>query len=81
MGLRLIVAIPDTQKGSMRKTLFAVVLLAGIVVEADKPKAKKSKYEVWSIDQSNSPGKTFGGTLYIWDGRRKVKVGPRPREK
>jgi DNA-binding beta-propeller fold protein YncE len=27
------------------------------------------KYEVWAIDQSNSPGKTFGGTLYIWDGQ------------
>ena len=26
-------------------------------------------YEVWAIDQSNSPGKTFGGTLYIYDGR------------
>ena len=26
------------------------------------------KYEVWAIDQSNSPGRTFGGTLYIWDG-------------
>jgi hypothetical protein len=26
------------------------------------------QYEVWAIDQSNSPGKTFGGTLYIWDG-------------
>ncbi len=26
------------------------------------------KYEVWAIDQSNSSGKTFGGTLYIWDG-------------
>ena len=25
-------------------------------------------YEVWAIDQSNSPGSTFGGTLYIWDG-------------
>jgi DNA-binding beta-propeller fold protein YncE len=25
-------------------------------------------YEVWAIDQSNSPGQTFGGTLYIWDG-------------
>ena len=25
-------------------------------------------YEVWAIDQSNSPGTTFGGTLYIWDG-------------
>lgn len=26
------------------------------------------QYEVWAIDQSNSPGKTYGGTLYIWDG-------------
>ena len=28
----------------------------------------KGKYEVWAIDQSNSPGLTYGGTLYIWDG-------------
>ena len=28
------------------------------------------RYEVWAIDQSNSPGKTFGGTLYIWEGDR-----------
>lgn len=28
----------------------------------------QDKYEVWAIDQSNSPGTTFGGTLYIWDG-------------
>lgn len=26
-------------------------------------------YEVWAIDQSNSPGVGFGGTLYIWDGK------------
>lgn len=28
-----------------------------------------AKYEVWSIDQSNSFGTTYGGTLYIWDGQ------------
>jgi DNA-binding beta-propeller fold protein YncE len=28
----------------------------------------QQKYEVWAIDQSNSPGRAFGGTLYIWDG-------------
>jgi DNA-binding beta-propeller fold protein YncE len=27
------------------------------------------RYEVWAIDQSNTPGQTYGGTLYIWDGR------------
>lgn len=26
------------------------------------------KYEVWAIDQSNSAGKAYGGTIYIWDG-------------
>ena len=25
-------------------------------------------YEVWAIDQSNSAGVSFGGTLYVWDG-------------
>jgi len=25
-------------------------------------------FEVWAIDQSNSPGRTFGGTLYIYRG-------------
>ena len=30
--------------------------------------AGNDKYEVWAIDQSNSPGTTFGGTIYIWDG-------------
>jgi hypothetical protein len=32
------------------------------------PAAAETPYEVWSIDQSNSPGQTFGGTLYIYDG-------------
>jgi DNA-binding beta-propeller fold protein YncE len=26
------------------------------------------QYEVWAIDQSNSPGRLYGGTLYIWSG-------------
>ena len=37
-----------------------------------------NKYEVWAIDQSNSPGKTFGGTLYIWDGHDLERRGPEP---
>jgi len=28
----------------------------------------KPSYEVWAIDQSNSSGKAYGGTLYIYDG-------------
>jgi len=29
----------------------------------------ETPYEVWGIDQSSSPGKTFGGTVYIYDGK------------
>jgi DNA-binding beta-propeller fold protein YncE len=32
------------------------------------PASANDPYEVWSIDQSNSNGKAFGGTIYIWDG-------------
>jgi len=39
----------------------ALTLFAG-------PTAADAPYEVWAIDQSNSPGKAFGGTLYIYDG-------------
>lgn len=28
----------------------------------------RQDYEVWLVDQSDSPGTTFGGTLYIYDG-------------
>jgi DNA-binding beta-propeller fold protein YncE len=41
-----------------------VVSCAATLVEA----SGRSRYEVWAIDQSNSPGKTYGGTLHIWDG-------------
>ena len=45
--------------------VFAVVLAAAAgTAEA----SGNGTYEVWAIDQSNSPGKTHGGTLYIWDG-------------
>jgi hypothetical protein len=33
-----------------------------------------NKYEVWSIDQSNSNGKSFGGTIHIWDGHDLEKM-------
>ena len=41
-------------------------------------------YEVWAIDQSNSPGQAFGGTLYIWDGHElenRHRAGAAPAEK
>ncbi|HZL93900.1 MAG TPA: hypothetical protein VFB99_09660, partial [Vicinamibacterales bacterium] len=52
----------------MRKILAtASVLIAG-VISANVLASGKGTYEVWAIDQSNSPGTAFGGTLYVWDG-------------
>jgi YVTN family beta-propeller protein len=44
----------------------AVLLSAGVVGPAAA--SGRATYEVWAIDQSSSPGKTYGGTLHIWDG-------------
>jgi hypothetical protein len=46
------------------KTILLTCVLGVWLLSA----AGNDKYEVWAIDQSNSPGKTYGGTLYIWDG-------------
>lgn len=51
---------------SSRVFALAVALTAAATLTALA--AERHTYEVWAIDQSNSPGKTFGGTLYIWDG-------------
>jgi YVTN family beta-propeller protein len=34
-------------------------------------------YEVWAIDQSNSTGLTYGGTLYIYDGKALERHAPK----
>jgi DNA-binding beta-propeller fold protein YncE len=54
----------------MRRALYGLAIGIGCVVAAGvhTSSAGKDTYEVWGIDQSNSPGKTFGGTIYIWDG-------------
>ena len=54
----------------VRLLLLGVALAAAVVatLAIRAPAAGSGAYEVWAIDQSNSPGKTFGGTLYIWDG-------------
>jgi len=42
---------------------LSIFLAAGLALASGN-----DKYEVWAIDQSNTNGKTYGGTLYIWDG-------------
>ena len=50
----------------MRYACTAAVL--SLLVAAAASASGRNQYEVWGIDQSNSPGKTYGGTVYIWDG-------------
>jgi hypothetical protein len=33
------------------------------------PAVAETPYEVWGVDQSNSPGKAFGGTVYVYNGK------------
>jgi hypothetical protein len=40
----------------------------GVLAMCVATAAAETPYEVWGIDQSNSPGKTFGGTVYIYNG-------------
>jgi DNA-binding beta-propeller fold protein YncE len=57
-----------------------VALAIGLVVLVASPVlgAGKDKYEVWAIDQSNSPGLAYGGTVHIWDGHdlENLRRGP-----
>ena len=48
--------------------VMASVLAAGVPAPASGVDSDEDTYDVWAIDQSNSPGTAFGGTLYIWDG-------------
>ena len=49
--------------------LFALLLTVSLALAPDKARS-----EVWSIDQSDSAGKTYGGTIYIWDAKDLEKV-------
>ena len=53
----------------MRTTFGTALILLMTLTTTTLPARGNNGYEVWAIDQSNSPGRTFGGTLYIWDGR------------
>ena len=52
----------------MRRQMLGLTVVLAAAAVATTLASGKGKYEVWAIDQSNSPGKTYGGTLYIWDG-------------
>ena len=65
------------KQGSTLRTgtrLLLTVAVLGLVVAAGRVEADEDKdFEVWALDQSNSPGATFGGLLYIYDGEKLIK--------
>jgi len=46
---------------------FAATLVF-VVFAGLNPAFSAEQYEIWAIDQSNSPGLTYGGTIHIYDG-------------
>lgn len=52
----------------MQHSTFGLAIGFATAVTLTALASGQGTYEVWAIDQSNSPGKAFGGTLYIWDG-------------
>ena len=50
------------------KRLAAAVITVALTAVLPVLGSGNDTYEVWAIDQSNSVGLAFGGTLYIWDG-------------
>jgi DNA-binding beta-propeller fold protein YncE len=56
-----------------RITLAIVLVLAGASLAfagGDRHHPRPPSHEVWTVDQSNSAGKTTGGTLYVFDPQR-----------
>src|SRR5688572_10363696 len=53
----------------VRITLLLLAAFLALALAADN-----NKSEVWSIDQSDSAGKNYGGTIYIWDANDLEKV-------
>jgi hypothetical protein len=51
----------------------SVVAMVAVALALTRTTSGRVQYEVWAIDQSDSPGKTYGGTLYIWDGHELEK--------
>ena len=50
-----------------------VLVVVAIALAFSSTTSGRVQYEVWAIDQSDSPGKNHGGTLYIWDGNELEK--------
>jgi DNA-binding beta-propeller fold protein YncE len=58
--------------------LAALVLISSLgLAPSDTKNAHDTTNEVWSIDQSDSAGKSYGGTIYIWSSKELERVNKR----
>lgn len=53
---------------TVASVMFGIAILTGCDPGDDEFRSGNPDYEVWLVDQSNSFGKTHGGTVYIYDG-------------
>jgi DNA-binding beta-propeller fold protein YncE len=60
-----------------RRSLWAVgttvLAVVAVALALTSTTSGRVQYEVWAIDQSDSAGKNYGGTLYVWDGHELEK--------
>jgi YVTN family beta-propeller protein len=67
----------------MRRDILLLVAALTGALAVNAYAGGQHSYEVWAIDQSNSPGLAFGGTVHIWDGpdlERGHQAGEAPAE-
>ena len=57
-----------TRRWTIAAALAAAAALGAGPAGAQTPSRPGGAYEVWVVDQSDSPGRDYGGTLYIFDG-------------
>lgn len=58
---------PLFARGALTGALLAAILVPACKSSTDPGDGAES-HEVWLVDQSDSPGLAYGGTLYIYDG-------------
>ncbi|HJS69626.1 MAG TPA: hypothetical protein VJ744_02395 [Gaiellaceae bacterium] len=56
------------RKRGLTALLGLAALAAVLALTGGAGASKKSSYEVWLVDQSNTNGTTSGGALYVYDG-------------
>jgi hypothetical protein len=59
---------PNCIRAALLALALALVARSAAALPADLDQDSDQDFEVWLVDQSNSPGKTYGGSISIYDG-------------